>query len=80
MIERLLLDTHIVSWLDSGDDRLRESTRALIDGCWPEQLLAVGDDPVGPKRSARAIPGDMVLNNPRAGWPRRPAPFRIKMS
>ncbi len=21
-------------WLDSGDDRLRESTRALIDACW----------------------------------------------
>ena len=34
MIERLLLDTHIVLWLDSGDDRLRKSTRALIDGCW----------------------------------------------
>jgi PIN domain nuclease of toxin-antitoxin system len=32
--ERLLLDTHIVLWLDSGDDRLRESTRLLIDGCW----------------------------------------------
>ena len=34
MSERLLLDTHIVLWLDSGDDRLRQSTRALIDGCW----------------------------------------------
>jgi PIN domain nuclease of toxin-antitoxin system len=32
--ERLLLDTHIVLWLDSGDDRLRQSTRALIDACW----------------------------------------------
>ena len=34
MIDRLLLDTHIALWLDSGDDRLRASTRALIDGCW----------------------------------------------
>lgn len=34
MSERLLLDTHIVLWLDSGDERLRASTRALIDGCW----------------------------------------------
>ena len=34
MTDRLLLDTHIVLWLDSGDDRLRASTRALIDGCW----------------------------------------------
>jgi PIN domain nuclease of toxin-antitoxin system len=31
--DRLLLDTHIVLWLDSGDERLRASTRALIDGC-----------------------------------------------
>jgi PIN domain nuclease of toxin-antitoxin system len=32
--DRLLLDTHVALWLDSGDDRLRASTRALIDGCW----------------------------------------------
>jgi PIN domain nuclease of toxin-antitoxin system len=32
--DALLLDTHIALWLDSGDDRLRHSTRALIDGCW----------------------------------------------
>ena len=34
MTDRLLLDTHIALWLDSGDNRLRASTRALIDGCW----------------------------------------------
>lgn len=34
MTERLLLDTHIVLWLDSGDQRLRASTRTLIDDCW----------------------------------------------
>ena len=34
MTDRLLLDTHIALWLDSGDDRLRASTRALIDGSW----------------------------------------------
>jgi hypothetical protein len=27
----LLLDTHIALWLDSGDDHLRPSTRALIE-------------------------------------------------
>jgi len=32
--DRLLLDTHVALWLDSGDDRLRASTRTLIDGCW----------------------------------------------
>ena len=34
MTDRLLLDTHIVLWLDSGDERLSVSTRALIDECW----------------------------------------------
>jgi PIN domain nuclease of toxin-antitoxin system len=29
----LLLDTHIALWLDSGNERLRPSTRSLIDGC-----------------------------------------------
>jgi PIN domain nuclease of toxin-antitoxin system len=32
--ERLLLDTHVVLWLDSGDQRLSPATRALIDGNW----------------------------------------------
>jgi PIN domain nuclease of toxin-antitoxin system len=30
----LVLDTHITLWLDGGDDRLRPSTRSLIDDCW----------------------------------------------
>jgi PIN domain nuclease of toxin-antitoxin system len=34
--DRLLLDTHVALWLDSGDDRLRASTRALIDDCWQD--------------------------------------------
>ena len=34
MIPALLLDTHVALWLDSGDDRLRPSTRGLIDSCW----------------------------------------------
>ena len=34
MTDGLLLDTHIALWLDSGDERLRSSTRAIIDGCW----------------------------------------------
>ena len=32
MTDGLLLDTHIALWLDAGDQRLRPSTRALIDG------------------------------------------------
>jgi PIN domain nuclease of toxin-antitoxin system len=32
--DALLLDTHIALWLDSGDDRLRSATHAMIDDCW----------------------------------------------
>ena len=34
MSDALLLDTHIVLWLDSGNERLLASTRSLIDACW----------------------------------------------
>jgi PIN domain nuclease of toxin-antitoxin system len=34
LTHRLLLDTHVALWLDSGDERLRSSTCASIDGCW----------------------------------------------
>ena len=34
MTDTILLDTHIALWLDSGNERLRQSTRDLIDGCW----------------------------------------------
>jgi PIN domain nuclease of toxin-antitoxin system len=33
-VNAVLLDTHIALWLDSGDERLRPSTRTLIDMCW----------------------------------------------
>ncbi|MGH7049713.1 MAG: type II toxin-antitoxin system VapC family toxin [Acetobacteraceae bacterium] len=36
MSEALLFDTHIALWLDSGDARLRQSTRLLIDDCWQQ--------------------------------------------
>jgi PIN domain nuclease of toxin-antitoxin system len=32
--DRLLLDTHIALWLDTGDQRLATATRTLIDDCW----------------------------------------------
>lgn len=36
MTGTLLLDTHVALWLDSGNERLRPSTRALIDDCWQQ--------------------------------------------
>ena len=34
MNDALLLDTHIVLWLETGDERLRRETRDRIDACW----------------------------------------------
>jgi PIN domain nuclease of toxin-antitoxin system len=34
LTESLLLDTHIVLWLDAGDPKLRAATRSVIDGLW----------------------------------------------
>jgi PIN domain nuclease of toxin-antitoxin system len=34
--DRLLLDTHIALWLDSGDARLSAPTRDLIENCWQD--------------------------------------------
>lgn len=34
MSDALLIDTHIAIWLNSGDDKLRASTRRIIDDCW----------------------------------------------
>ncbi len=33
MSDALLLDTHIALWMESGNERLRDSTRVLIDEC-----------------------------------------------
>ena len=34
MTDAVLLDTHIVLWLDSGSDRLSRATCDLVDQCW----------------------------------------------
>ena len=34
MTDSLLLDTHVVLWLDVGDARLRPATRDAIDALW----------------------------------------------
>lgn len=36
MTDAVLLDTHIALWMENGDDRLRQSTLALIERCWRE--------------------------------------------
>lgn len=34
MRDAFLLDTHIVLWLDNGDPKLKDATRAMIDRRW----------------------------------------------
>lgn len=34
MSTRLLLDTHIVLWLDAGDAALRPTTKTMLEGHW----------------------------------------------
>jgi PIN domain nuclease of toxin-antitoxin system len=34
LTDEVLLDTHIVLWLDNGDERLRPSTLGLIEDYW----------------------------------------------
>ena len=34
MTDALLLDTHILLWLDNGDNALRPGTREMINRCW----------------------------------------------
>lgn len=34
MTDKVLLDTHIALWLESGNHRLRPDTIALIEACW----------------------------------------------
>jgi len=34
--QNLLLDTHVALWLEGGDERLRPSTRSLIEAHWQD--------------------------------------------
>ena len=43
MTEALLPDTHIALWLDSGNERLRPSTRGLIDATHDAGIAGFGE-------------------------------------
>jgi len=66
--DRLLLDTHIALWLDSGEDALRSSTRAQIDGCWQNggtiYMSAVTIWEIAPLVDTRRIELDLPIE----GW------------
>jgi PIN domain nuclease of toxin-antitoxin system len=67
----VLLDTHIALWLDSGNAKLRPSTRELIDRCWHDggviMLSAVTAWEIG----VLVERGKIVLDLPPHAWVRR---------
>jgi PIN domain nuclease of toxin-antitoxin system len=68
MTERLLLDTHIVLWLDSGDTRLHPATRTLIDACWRHGWSILLSAVAVWEIALLADTGRVVLDSPVDAW------------
>ena len=68
MTDRLLLDTHVALWLDSGDERLRASTRTLIDGCWQNGGSILLSAITAWEIALLVDTGRIDLDLPVAGW------------
>jgi PIN domain nuclease of toxin-antitoxin system len=66
--DALLLDTHVALWLDSGDDRLRTSTRTLIDGCWRTGGTILMSAVTAWEIALLVDTGRIVLDLPVEGW------------
>jgi PIN domain nuclease of toxin-antitoxin system len=69
--DRLLLDTHIALWLDSGSDCLRASTRDLIDGCWRNGGAIVMSAVTAWEIALLVDTGRIDLDLPIEAWVRR---------
>jgi PIN domain nuclease of toxin-antitoxin system len=68
MTERLLLDTHIVLWLDSGDTRLPPATRTLIHACWRHGWSILLSAVSVWEIALLADTGRVVLDSPVDAW------------
>jgi PIN domain nuclease of toxin-antitoxin system len=69
--ERLLLDTHIALWLDSGNDRLRPQTQALLDDCWQNGGTILLSAVTAWEVALLVDTGRIDLDIPIDGWVRR---------
>jgi PIN domain nuclease of toxin-antitoxin system len=67
----LLLDTHIALWLESGSDRLRTPTRALIEACWQGGGVIYLSAVSAWEIAQLAHAGRFELDVPAATWVRR---------
>ena len=68
MTDKLLLDTHIALWLDSGDERLRPSTRSLIDGWWQNDGIICLSAVTAWEIALLVDTGRIELDLPVEGW------------
>lgn len=68
MTDALLLDTHILLWLESGDDRLRSKTRGLIDGHWREGGTILVSAVTAWEIATLADDGRIDLSRPTEDW------------
>lgn len=70
-MSRLLLDTHIVLWLDSGDPALRPATRQAIDTCWRDGGTLLMSAVSVWEIAQLADRGHITLNGSPAQWVER---------
>jgi PIN domain nuclease of toxin-antitoxin system len=68
---RLLLDTHIVLWLDCGSERLLAATRDLIDQCWSGGGVIHLSAVTAWEIALLANTGRIELDLPAPGWVER---------
>jgi PIN domain nuclease of toxin-antitoxin system len=69
--ERLLLDTHIALWLNSGSGRLRPATRELIDSCWSDGGTIYLSSVTALEIALLADTGRIALDMPAFDWVER---------
>ena len=71
MTESLLLDTHVILWLDAGDERLRSSTRDIIDGLWRTGGSVLVSSVSAWEIALLADTGRISLDRPPEAWIKR---------
>ncbi len=71
MTESLLLDTHVVLWLDAGDPKLQSATRDLINGCWQAGGSILVSSVSAWEIALLADSGRISLDRPPEAWVER---------
>jgi PIN domain nuclease of toxin-antitoxin system len=67
----LLLDTHVILWLDAGDPKLQSATRDLIDRCWQAGGSILVSSVSAWEIALLADSGRISLDRPPEAWVER---------